>query len=141
MKLQYNVEWELDDEIIDNIVDEVEETVNQYPDSDMDDCISEIAGNILGEMDNYECDHFNVESYINELIEEVKRRYYNRKQNSTAIPVIPTALHSGCIRRIDDLGRIVIPKEFRKALKIEDGEPFEMFYYNQGYIILKKYQD
>lgn len=139
MKLNYKVEWELEDEIIDNIVDEVEETVNQYPDSNIDDCISEITGNILGEMDPYDkCDLFNTDAYINDVIEEVKHKYYDRKQKS-AIPVIPAELHSGCVRRVDDLGRIVIPKEYRIALNIEDGEPFEMFFDNQGHIILKKY--
>jgi len=34
---------------------------------------------------------------------------------------------TGIIRRIDDLGRVVIPKEIRRALKIEDGDPLEIF--------------
>ena len=42
------------------------------------------------------------------------------------------------IRRIDDLGRIAIPKEVRQALKIKEGYPFEIFYDDKG-IYLKKY--
>lgn len=34
---------------------------------------------------------------------------------------------TGIIRRIDDLGRVVIPKEIRRALKIEEGDPLEIF--------------
>ena len=39
---------------------------------------------------------------------------------------------TGFVRRIDDLGRIVIPKEIRKTLKIKDGEPFEIFIGKNG---------
>lgn len=45
---------------------------------------------------------------------------------------------TGVIRRIDDLGRIVIPKEIRRSLKIRDGESMEIFVDNE-YIALKKY--
>lgn len=44
----------------------------------------------------------------------------------------------GVVRRIDELGRIVIPKEIRKTLKIKDGELLEIFL-DGGNIILKKY--
>lgn len=143
MKLHYEVEWELEDEVIDNIVDEIEETVKQYLDCYVDTCIPEITEDYLNNMDIYDCDDFNMDNCIDDVVEEVKHRYYDRKQKSTVIPAIPVippeGLHSGCVRRIDDLGRIVIPKEFRTALKIEDGEPFEMFFDNRGNIILKKY--
>jgi len=46
---------------------------------------------------------------------------------------------SGMIRKIDLLGRIVIPKEIRKSLKIESGDDIEMYIENES-IILKKYQ-
>ncbi|MBE6153396.1 MAG: AbrB/MazE/SpoVT family DNA-binding domain-containing protein [Firmicutes bacterium] len=46
---------------------------------------------------------------------------------------------TGVIRRIDELGRIVIPKEIRKKLKIRDGESIEIFTDNLNQIILKKY--
>lgn len=46
---------------------------------------------------------------------------------------------TGVVRRIDELGRIVIPKEIRKNLKIRDGESIEIFTDNLNQIILKKY--
>lgn len=46
---------------------------------------------------------------------------------------------TGIVRRIDDLGRIVIPKELRDALKIRSGDPLELFTSRDGYICLKKY--
>ena len=45
---------------------------------------------------------------------------------------------TGVVRRIDDLGRIVIPKEIRRNLKIRDGELMEIFV-DMDSIILKKY--
>ena len=46
---------------------------------------------------------------------------------------------TGVVRRIDDLGRIVIPKEIRKNLRIREGESLEIYSGNQNEIILKKY--
>lgn len=46
---------------------------------------------------------------------------------------------TGIVRRIDDLGRIVIPKEIRKTLRIREGDPLEIFTDREGEIILKKY--
>lgn len=46
---------------------------------------------------------------------------------------------TGVVRRIDDLGRIVIPKEIRKILRIKEGTPLEIFTEKEGDIILKKY--
>lgn len=46
---------------------------------------------------------------------------------------------TGVVRRIDELGRIVIPKEIRKTLRIREGENLEIFINNDGDIILKKY--
>lgn len=46
---------------------------------------------------------------------------------------------TGVVRRIDDLGRIVIPKEIRKTLRIKEGTPLEIFTEKEGDIILKKY--
>lgn len=45
---------------------------------------------------------------------------------------------TGMIRRVDDLGRIVIPKNIREELNIEDGEPME-FFLQENCIGLKKY--
>mgnify|MGYP002520521024 CR=1 FL=1 len=46
--------------------------------------------------------------------------------------------NSGIIRRVDELGRIVIPKEIRRTLKIRDGEELEIFV-DDDVIILKKF--
>ena len=46
---------------------------------------------------------------------------------------------TGIIRRIDDLGRIVIPKEIRKTMHIRESDPLEIFTEKDGDIILKKY--
>ena len=45
---------------------------------------------------------------------------------------------TGVIRRIDDLGRVVIPKEIRKNLRIKEGDNLEIFVQNDE-VILKKY--
>ena len=47
---------------------------------------------------------------------------------------------TGIIRRIDDLGRIVIPKEIRKQLKIGEGDSLEIFLSTDGEIIIKPYR-
>ena len=46
---------------------------------------------------------------------------------------------TGIVRRIDDLGRVVIPKEIRRTLRIKEGDPLEIFTDREGEIILKKY--
>lgn len=46
---------------------------------------------------------------------------------------------TGIVRRIDDLGRIVIPKEIRRTLHIRESDPLEIFTDHEGQIILKKY--
>ena len=46
---------------------------------------------------------------------------------------------TGVVRRIDDLGRLVIPKEIRKVHHIKEGDPLEIFTDKEGEIILKKY--
>ena len=46
---------------------------------------------------------------------------------------------TGIVRRIDDLGRVVIPKEIRRTLKIREGMPMEIFTDSSGEVILKKY--
>ena len=46
---------------------------------------------------------------------------------------------TGIVRRIDDLGRIVIPKEIRRTLRIKEGDPLEIFTDKEGEVILKKY--
>ena len=46
---------------------------------------------------------------------------------------------TGLVRRIDDLGRVVIPKEIRRTLRLREGTPLEIFTDREGEIIFKKY--
>ena len=46
---------------------------------------------------------------------------------------------TGIVRRIDDLGRVVVPKEIRRILRIREGDPLEIYTGNGGEVILKKY--
>ena len=46
---------------------------------------------------------------------------------------------TGIVRRIDELGRVGIPKEIRRTLRIREGDPLEIFTENDGGIVLKKY--
>ena len=46
---------------------------------------------------------------------------------------------TGIVRRIDDLGRVVIPKEIRRTLRIREGDPLEIFTEREGRVILRKY--
>ncbi|QIB69622.1 AbrB/MazE/SpoVT family DNA-binding domain-containing protein [Aminipila butyrica] len=46
---------------------------------------------------------------------------------------------TGIVRRIDDLGRVVIPKEIRRVLRIREGDPLEIYTSKEGEVILKKY--
>ena len=46
---------------------------------------------------------------------------------------------TGIVRRIDDLGRVVIPKEIRKSMKIKEGDPLEIFTTREGEVVFKKY--
>lgn len=46
---------------------------------------------------------------------------------------------TGIVRRIDELGRIVIPKEIRRSLRLREGDPMEIFTGNDGEVVFKKY--
>ena len=46
---------------------------------------------------------------------------------------------TGIVRHIDDLGRIVIPKELRQTMQIKEGDSFELFTTREGCIVLRKY--
>lgn len=46
---------------------------------------------------------------------------------------------TGIVRRIDDLGRVVIPKEIRRTMRIREGDPLEIFTDAEGQVIFKKY--
>ena len=46
---------------------------------------------------------------------------------------------TGIVRRIDDLGRVVIPKEIRRTMRISEGDPLEIYTDREGEVIFKKY--
>ncbi len=46
---------------------------------------------------------------------------------------------TGIVRRIDDLGRVVIPKEIRRTMRIREGAPLEIYTSNEGEVIFRKY--
>lgn len=46
---------------------------------------------------------------------------------------------TGIVRRIDELGRVVIPKEIRRTLRLRDGEPLEIYTGKDGEVVFKKY--
>ncbi len=46
---------------------------------------------------------------------------------------------TGIVRRIDDLGRVVIPKEIRRTMRIREGDPLEIYTWNDGEVVFKKY--
>ena len=46
---------------------------------------------------------------------------------------------TGIVRRIDDLGRVVMPKEIRRTMRIREGDPLEIYTNNDGEVIFKKY--
>ena len=148
MKLHYEVEWELDNDFIDDIVNEVEEVIKNYPDSDTDECIHNITEDRLSDLDTYDCDHFNMDTYFDEVVAEVKKRYFDRKSKNIPLPTIPTIptvpadkLHSGQVQRIDDFGGICIPMALRNFLELKIGDPLEIFFDTDNNIILKKYHE
>lgn len=46
---------------------------------------------------------------------------------------------TGIVRRVDDLGRVVIPREIRRNLRIREGDPLEIFITKEGEVVFKKY--
>ena len=46
---------------------------------------------------------------------------------------------TGIVRRIDDLGRVVIPKEIRRKMRLREGDPLEIYTSRDGEVIFKKY--
>lgn len=64
---------------------------------------------------------------------------YHRRQRIHAKVGHHKMKATGIVRRIDDLGRVVIPKEIRRTLRIREGDPLEIFVDRDGEVILKKY--
>ena len=46
---------------------------------------------------------------------------------------------TGIVRRVDDLGRVVIPKEIRRTMRIREGDPLEIFLNEDGAVVFSKY--
>ena len=46
---------------------------------------------------------------------------------------------TGIVRRIDDLGRVVIPKEIRRTMRVREGDPLEIFLNEDGEVVFRKY--
>lgn len=66
----------------------------------------------------------------------------NHRQKCFIIQKIRRNLYmkaTGIVRRIDDLGRIVIPKEIRRTMRIREGDPLEIYTSPEGEVIFKKY--
>ena len=84
---------------------------------------------------------------LREINDRDKEYYYkNRKIDVQNITEIITLFirrmdmkATGIVRRIDDLGRIVIPKEIRRSFRIKEGDPLEIFTDAEGEVIFKKY--
>ena len=66
------------------------------------------------------------------MLENIEKTEKNRRK-------INAMKATGIVRRIDDLGRVVVPKEIRRTLRIREGDPLEIFTDKEGEIILKKY--
>mgnify|MGYP004492275283 FL=1 len=69
------------------------------------------------------------------MLENMEKTEKNRKIRRK----INAMKATGIVRRIDDLGRVVVPKEIRRTLRIREGDPLEIFTDKEGEIILKKY--
>ncbi len=63
----------------------------------------------------------------------------NNSGNSFTIQEILYMKATGIVRRIDDLGRVVIPKEIRRTMRIREGDPLEIYTDRDGEVIFKKY--
>src|SRR5699024_12841660 len=63
------------------------------------------------------------------------KKHHKRRYRGVCISMKAT----GIVRRIDDLGRVVIPKDIRRTLTIREGDPLEISIDREGEVILKKY--
>lgn len=61
------------------------------------------------------------------------------RQKRCAVKEAGNMRATGIVRRIDELGRVVIPKEIRRTLRIREGDPLEIYTDRDGEVILKKY--
>lgn len=66
-------------------------------------------------------------------------KYYHHNNRTTVNGRQNSVKATGIVRRIDDLGRVVIPKEIRRTLRIREGDPLEIYTDTDGQVIFKKY--
>lgn len=86
-------------------------------------------------------------SFVNENVIESWKSKLKEKHDTDKVAIIsfshiePHRKPTGIVRRVDELGRIVIPKEIRKVLKLspDGGDPMEMFLTDDGGVLLKAY--
>ena len=68
-----------------------------------------------------------------ESLTAIRIQYRNIRKDSVTMKA------TGIVRRIDDLGRVVIPKEIRRTMRIREGDPLEIYTDREGEVIFKKY--
>ena len=68
-----------------------------------------------------------------ESLAAIRIQYRNIRKDSVTMKA------TGIVRRIDDLGRVVIPKENRRTMRIREGDPLEIYTDREGEVIFKKY--
>ena len=68
-----------------------------------------------------------------ESLAAIRIQYRNIRKDSVTMKA------TGIVRRIDDLGRVVIPKEIRRTMRIREGDPLEIYTDREGEVIFKKY--
>ena len=68
-----------------------------------------------------------------EYLAAIRIQYRNIRKDSVTMKA------TGIVRRIDDLGRVVIPKEIRRTMRIREGDPLEIYTDREGEVIFKKY--
>ena len=101
---------------------------------------------VTSAIDRIERELYGREDWLEEELKSVLPFEYNNGNiphtNSTPLNSEKEFLYmkaTGIVRRIDDLGRVVIPKEIRRTLRIREGDSLEIFTDREGEIILKKY--
>lgn len=77
-----------------------------------------------------DCTHLNIQETTQKILEIVSSKVIRPTKQKEMLSMKET----GIIRRIDDLGRIVIPKEIRRNLRIREGDPLELYLYEDGVV-------
>ena len=101
---------------------------------------------VTSAIDRIERELYGGEDWIEEELKSVFPFEYNNGNiphtNSTPLNSEKEFLYmkaTGIVRRIDDLGRVVIPKEIRRTMRIREGDPLEIYTASNGEVIFKKY--